>query len=118
MVEVELSEQSLVVVVKGFDKILAVKSSVEVPLEHVTGAEVGIAEEAWVQLQDSFRVGTAVGSVVAGSFKHHGEWMFWDIHDRTKAITIHVAHEKYAKLIVQVADPQAVVDAIRAKLPR
>lgn len=117
MVEIECTEGKLVLHVKGLDKVLALKSSVEVDLSHVKSVAEGIEESSWVELQDSLRVGTNVGGVVAGSFRHHGEWVFWDIHRREKAITIDVEHERFKKIIVEVADPRAVVELIRKSLP-
>lgn len=116
MIDVELTEKKLIVHVRGIDKLLAFKSTLEIELEHVTGVEEGISAELWDELKSSIRVGTALGTTIAGSFRHHGEWMFWDIHNPGKAFTIHVAHETYKKVVLETEDPKATVAQIRARL--
>jgi len=39
--------------------------------------------------------------------------MFCDVHDPRKAITIRVADEHYSRLVVEVADPDATLAAIK-----
>ena len=41
MAEVELTEDALLVHVRGLDRIFALRSRLEIPLSHVVGAEVG-----------------------------------------------------------------------------
>jgi hypothetical protein len=40
------------------------------------------------------------------------DWVFWDVHDADHAIVIALADEHYARLVVEVDDPQAVVTEI------
>ena len=40
MTEIEVTQSTLIVRVKGVDKILALKSQLEIPLNHVVGAEI------------------------------------------------------------------------------
>jgi hypothetical protein len=44
------------------------------------------------------------------------DWVFWDVHDADKAVVIELAHEHYGRLVVQVEDPQRVVDEIEQAL--
>ena len=62
-------------------------------------------------------LGTDVPTLfAAGTFYYHGELVFWDVSDPAGTIVVSLNHERYKKLIVEVADPQAVVIAIRSAL--
>ena len=80
------------------------------------GAEVDPAVgEHWDDMVKGIRLpGTHLpGVIAAGSFyTFGGEWVFWDVHDPQKALTINLAHEHYIKLVVEVDDPVATVAAI------
>jgi hypothetical protein len=54
--------------------------------------------------------------VVAGSFHHEGDRVFWDVHDPATAMVIHLADERYARLVIGVDDPEGTVAAIRRAL--
>jgi hypothetical protein len=125
MTEIELTESTLIVHVKGIDKILAFKSQLEIPLTHVVSAEIDpIVVEKWghPNLKEIRAPGTGLPGVIkAGSFRLNGQWAFWDVHDPQKAITIKLADEHYTKLVIEVADPAATVamieEALRAHKP-
>ena len=42
--------------------------------------------------------------------------MFWDVHDPAKAVVIHLADERYARLVIGVEDPERTVAAVRRAL--
>jgi hypothetical protein len=54
--------------------------------------------------------------IVAGTFHHQGDRVFWDVHDAAKAVVIRLADECYARLVVGVDDPAQTVAAIRQAL--
>ena len=118
MTEIELTEQALIVHVKGADKFWALKSKLEIPLTHVLGAEVDPAVEAhWEELINpdlGIRApGTHLpGVLAAGTFYSFRERVFWDVHHPQRAITITLAHEHYTKLVIEVADPAADIARI------
>ncbi|WP_214111409.1 hypothetical protein [Acrocarpospora catenulata] len=58
------------------------------------------------------------GVITAGSFRLDGEWVFWDVHNPTKAIVIQLADERYARLVIQVDDPRAAVALIEGAIAR
>ena len=70
MVELELTDDKLIVHIKGFDKFLSLKSQLKVPLTHVKGAEIGpTIMEQWQRSRLGARVGTHLPGVIkAGSF--------------------------------------------------
>lgn len=117
MVDVSIAEGDLVLHVRGADKLWALKSSLEIPLQHVAGvrADPSVAQGWWHGLR---MPGTNVpGVITAGTFYQHGERVFWDVHHPDNTIVIELRDERYNELIVEVADPQATVEAIRAALP-
>ena len=114
MAEVELAEDTLSIHVRGMDRLWALRSHLEIPLSHVSGAEA--AQEAargwWQGIRSG---GTHVpGVITAGTFHQEGERVFWDVHDPEKAIVIQLRDKRYARLVIEVEDPPATVAAIQA----
>jgi len=116
MVEIVVSEGSLVLHVKGADKLWALKSSLEIPLQHVAGirADPSIAHGWWHGLR---MPGTNLpGVITAGTFYHDGKRVFWDVHNLENTVVIELRDERYNELIVEVADPNKTVEVVRAAL--
>jgi hypothetical protein len=121
MTEIELTENSLIVHVRGTDTLWSFKSQLEIPLIHVVGAEVDPAVgEHWDDLvKERAFPGTHVqGVIAAGGYYISGGWVFWNVQYPHKALTINLAHEHYTKLVIEVRDPAADVarieEAVRA----
>ena len=116
MAEVELTENALIVHVRGMDRLWALKSRLEIPLAHVVGAEVDpeVAQEWRKGIRAS---GTHVpGVITAGTFYQEGERVFWDVHDPEKTVVIQLRDERYARLVIEVDDPPATAAAIQGVL--
>ena len=114
--EVELAEDTLVIHVLGMDRLWALRSRLEIPLSHVSGAEAApeVARRWWQGLRSG---GTHVpGVITAGTFHQEGERVFWDVHDPEKAIVIRLRDERYERLVIEVEDPPATVAAIQEAL--
>ena len=47
------------------------------------------------------------GHITAGTFYQEGEWVFWDVHDPQKTVLIRLRDERYARLVIEVEDPEA-----------
>lgn len=118
MALVELTSDTLVVHVTGMDKLWALKSRLEVPLQHVIGVEVRPAEvNNWwrgIRLPGTYLPGV----VTAGTFYRSGEWVFWDVHNPDKTIAIHLDHEHYARLVIEVDEPDVTAAAISRAIRR
>lgn len=116
MAEIELTPSALIVHIRGADQFFALKSQLEVPLEHVASVDVSPTEERGIW--HGLRVGgtNVPGVITAGRFVDNGEWAFWDVHDPNKAIAIRLRDERYAKLVIGVDDPAAAADAIRSAI--
>lgn len=109
MVDLEVREGKLFLHVKGADQLWALKSSLEIPLEHVAGirADPEVARGWWHGLR---MPGTQIpGVITAGTFYQHGQRVFWDVHHPEQTVVIELRDERYSELIVEVADPAAAV---------
>jgi hypothetical protein len=111
MVQVRVDGGNLLVEIEGLDKLWAFKSRLEIPLTNVRGAtaDPGIVNEP----RGTRAPGAYVrGVITAGTFHLDGDRVFWDVHDATKAVVIELHDERYARLIVEVADPRSTVTLI------
>jgi hypothetical protein len=115
MARVEIRGDQLTVHIEGADKLWTFKSTLEIPLVHVTGAA---ADPEVVRGWKGWRgPGAHVpGVIVAGTFHLDGQRVFWDVHDPAKAVVIDLIDERYARLVIGVDDPTATVAAIRTAL--
>jgi hypothetical protein len=118
VVDLSVSEGKLTLHVRGADQLWALKSTLEIPLEHITGirADPSIARGWWHGIR---MPGTQIpGILTAGTFYQHGQRIFWDVHNPDNTIVIDLHDERYNELIVELADPQTAVEQVSAQLPR
>ncbi len=117
MADITIEDGMLVVTMHGADKLWALKSRLEIPMAHVRGAGIDpdfIRNERYKGIRAG---GTSMpGVITAGTFRQHGDWVFWDVHEPDKAVIIELADERYARLVVQVDDPYATAAAITKAL--
>ncbi|HEX5233998.1 MAG TPA: hypothetical protein VFW25_01570 [Silvibacterium sp.] len=116
MVDLAIAEGRLILHVKGLDELWALKSTLEIPLFHIAGvrADPEVARGWWHGVR---MPGTQIpGVITAGTFYQHGSRVFWDVHHPEKTIVIDLRDERYQQLIVEVADPEAAVEMLSAKL--
>ena len=118
MVEVTITPDGVLFEVQGWDKVWSLRSQLTIPLAHINDAYVD--PEPAMGWFDGLKIaGTAVPHIFrAGTFYQEGEWVFWDVHEPEKTIVIELEHEKYKKLIIEVANPSAEVQKIKAALAR
>lgn len=113
--EVSIDGDHLVVHIHGIDRFLSFKGSLSIPLQHVSGAsrapeiprlDVGVK-----------LVGAGIpGLIRAGSYMGKGGLAFWDVRHHEKAIMIELHDEEYARLILEVDDPDATLARLQAAL--
>jgi len=118
MTAISVSEGNLVLEVEGWDKVWSLRSRLVIPLAHVHGitADPHIAEHWWKGIR---LLGTHLpGVIAAGTFYQHGDWIFWDVHHPEKVVAIDLDHERYSKLIIEVADPAETVARVQTMLPK
>ena len=107
----------MLVEVMGSHKFWALKSRMEVPLTHIASVRVDPDVEMGWSAQGLKVAGTGIPNVFkAGTFLIAGEKVFWDVRNKDKAIVIELRDEKYARLIVEVADPYFEVTEISRAL--
>ena len=120
MTNVEIQDDRLVARIQGLDQVLALRSELSIPLTHVRGAAVSPPEvrQRWRNPLRLKVLATDLPYVVmAGSFIFlDGEHAFWDVHDPDRTIVVELDHERFAKLVLEVEDPQAAVAAINAAI--
>jgi hypothetical protein len=118
MVDIELTSDTLAVTLTGIDRFLAFKSRLEVPLEHVAGAEVGVDPEAEDLFEKSLRLPGAYmpGIAIEGRFYRDGQWLFYAVHSGENTITIRFHDEDYKAAVLEVDDPEGMVRRIREAL--
>jgi hypothetical protein len=115
MAKVTVKDGMLRLKLKGIDRVLAFRSRLEVPLAHVTGASIYTdigSKHPWLGVGASPGAAYPDARVVRGMWQQ-ADWVFWDVHDVEKAVVIELADEHYARLVVEVEDPQAVVTDIK-----
>jgi hypothetical protein len=118
VVDLSIAEGKLTLHVRGADKLWAFKSSLEIPLVHIAGVRADPkAARGWYH---GIRMpGTNVpGVITAGTFYQDGKRVFWDVHNPDNTVVIELKDERYNELIVEVADPKAAVELVKAALPR
>ena len=118
MADIEITPISLVVHIHGADRFFALKSRLEVPLEHIAGVESSVPEAH--QVWHGLRMGgtNLPGVITAGRYLQQGEWAFWDVHDPDKAIEIRLRDERYARLVIGVDNPEAIAQAVANAIRR
>lgn len=114
MVVISVQGSTVIFEVQGLDKLWALKSRLEIPVERIRGvrADPEIARGWWKGLR---LPGTHIpGVITAGSFYQSGRWVFWDVHDAARAIVVELEDDRYDALVVEVADPAAAVAQVEA----
>lgn len=106
MAEVYCVNGTLTVHLPGRDRELARRARLDIPLDDIRGVEVSR--------------GTAYPLVTDANeaFFRDGNRVFWDVRNPRKAIEIALDDERFSRLVIDVQNPQAVVNEIREALRR
>jgi hypothetical protein len=123
-VEVDPDGDRLVVTIRGFDKVWALRSRLSIPLSavrEVTTDPAAMPGKGRVRGRGLRLGGTSIPPfVTAGRFWTPGNWQFWTVHRRPNlfiALDRSVAKSvRFDALVLEVDDPEAVAAAIRAAL--
>ena len=102
--------------VEGMDKIWALKSTLSIPLEHITAIRMDedVIKKWWhgMKLPGS----NLPGVITAGTFYQDGKRVFWDIHHPKAAVVISLNHETYNELVIEVENPDLFVKELQGKI--
>ncbi len=113
MVEITPFHDRIALEVKGWHKLWALKSQLEIPLEHIKGVHAD-PHPAMGWFQGLKIAGTDLPHVFrAGLFFQEGNKVFWDVRHAAQTIVFDLEDEYFAKLIVEVEDPEAAVQMIQ-----
>lgn len=116
MVDLSIAEGKLTLHVRGADQLWALKSSLEIPLAHITGVRAD-PEVARGWYHGMRLPGTNIpGVITAGTFYQDGKRVFWDVHHPENTIVIDLHDERFKQLIVEVKDPVAAVSLVQGAL--
>ena len=112
MIDVTIQEGRAIFEVEGWDKLWALKSRLEIPLDHVKGVRVD--DEAAKGWWHGVKLGGSdlPGVITAGTFYRKGRLVFYDTHKPEHTIVVDLDHENYDTLILQVRDPALAVKTI------
>jgi hypothetical protein len=116
MVEISIEGDRARFEVEGWDKLWAMRSQLEIPLEHILSvrADPEPARGWWHGLR---LPGTQIpGILTAGTFYQSDGAVFYDVHDPERTIVLDLDHEHYKRLVIEVADPAAAVTLLRTAI--
>jgi hypothetical protein len=118
MVDVTVQGDRITFEVEGWDKMWALKSKLEIPIEHVKGAKYD--ENAARGWWHGVRLGGSdlPGVITAGTFYRKGRLVFYDTHKPENTIVVDLDHENYDQLILQVRDPEGAAKEINEAVAR
>ncbi len=122
MARIEIQDGTLTIQVEGFDMLLALRSSLSVPLARVSGVQVRPDLTALTQMEDgaALRGVFVPGRLLVGTCPlPDGEGqVFCDFRDPLKTVAIDLHHDRFRRLIVEVSDetPESARDRILAAL--
>lgn len=114
--DVVVTGDRLVVRFPGASALLAFRKPLEVPFGHIVGAERAGASEVEPRRGFLFIGQRLPSSITAGRARHQGGRVFCNVSDPGRAITISLRNERYARLIVDVAEPDRTLAAVREAL--
>lgn len=109
MVDVRIEGNTVVFDVRGLHKLWALKSRIEVPRGRIADVrhDPAAARSWWKGWRAP---GTHVpGLITAGTYYLHGERVFWDVRDASRAVVVELDGHAYDRLVIEVEDPAAVV---------
>ena len=116
MVDVTINGKNLDIEVEGADKILSLHSHLQIPLKNVKQIhrDTAATERWWQGLRGP---GLRLPEMVmAGTFYHDGKRIFCDIRNPERSVVIDLDGEKFQELVVEVANPQAVISQVETAL--
>ena len=100
----------------GLVRLWALSTGIDVPITSVV--DVGVHERRGL-LRGWRLPGTHLpGVMTAGTFRAHGEKDLWMVGRTDKVLVIELHDHPYRHVIVQVEDPEAATEALRAAMNR
>ena len=119
MVDVLLQGKVAIFEPRGWSKLWTLRDRIVVPLSALRSVRraPGVGDGWW----KGWRLpGTHLpGVIVAGSYLADGMWSFWDVRGSgERAIEVELEGERYQRLVIDVADPDAEQQRLQAAMAR
>ncbi len=116
---IDMGSASMIVTLHGLDVVWATRRRIVVPIGHIRGAHHDAHAARHGPWLGAGRTNALLGyAVAAGPMRVHGRREFWDVRDPGRAVAIDLADEQYDRLVIEVEDPVATVDAVNAAVAR
>lgn len=112
MIRVAITNQQLIVEPEGLDKLWAFTRQLRVPLGSIRAATVELYAPARVVFGLRFPGTHIPGLIKAGTFFEQGQREFWLVHQARQVVVIELEQQSYARLVLEVPDPNALVHSI------
>lgn len=100
----------------GLMRLWALSTGVDVPISHIV--DVGVSPRKGLVKRWRSPGTHLPGVMTAGTFRAHGDKDLWMTGPAKEVLVIELHDEAYRHLIVQVEDPHAAVEALRAAMRR
>ena len=116
MVDVTIEGDRAVFEIEGLDKLWSLRSRLSIPLAHITDVAIDPAQITrwWPGIKVA---GTNVPGLFAAGMFYKDGLVFWDVRHPENTVIVSLEHEMYRKLVIEVADPPAVVRELAAARP-
>lgn len=112
---VRIEQDNLVFELTGIDEILSIKRSLSVPLANVVS--VSTERVPWNAFRQLKVGGTSLPGVIKdGRYLTSDGYMFFEMHNPSKCVTVVLNHERYKKIVFEVEDKEAVAKMINDAL--
>ena len=116
---IDMNASSMTVTLRGLDVVWATRRRIVVPLGHIRGARYDAQAARHGPWLGAGRTDALLDyAVAAGPMRVHGRREFWDVRDPGRAVAIDLAEEQYDRLVIEVDDPAATVEAVNAAVER
>lgn len=115
MSSVSIEGDRLVLAFEGLRQLCALRSRLEVPLAHVASVRADPALTlGWLERLKLIG-GYWPGQFACGTFLEDGRLVFYDVRDPTRAVVVELRDERYARLVLDVPDPDGFVRRLRSR---
>lgn len=110
--EIKVEGNNIIFQLQGIDKILAIKSAIKVPIEHIT--DVSTERADWNLFKQLRIAGTDFpGKIKEGRFLSKEGLLFYEMRDPDKCITVSLKDERYKKIIFEVENKETTAELLR-----
>jgi hypothetical protein len=112
---VSIEGENLILELHGVDRILAFQRSMTIPLKHIVS--VSTEKVPWLSAQVKSPGTNIPGVVKDGHYLATDGWVFYEMHNPDKCITINLNDDEYKRVVFQVEDKESVATLIRQVIP-